>query len=312
MSFYVTLLSDDTENGQQSNVQNNFTTTLSPQIQLQGNWEVALTEMTCSNGHNIDLGTMTIGTNILPLIYHDGMTIYDFAYHLNVLFREVEIEVEGHSFAKLRRDHALTGLANDLSPKFLETIRTMNHRLKFQVVRIKNDVYITYGSHITRSKDLYARLHEIEIVKYEPYMVQIHQYETYAYIQLRIHEIDKSTVTDEEQALVLKKVQYSKDASDPYILHEVKRIVAESRYQKDLYALLDNIEAYKITDGSFPLKVDKREDRYDIYQSDYDNWMHNFAEVKNDQILIRRFTNDNIIFEGLVGMIMNKDPLNPI
>lgn len=60
MSFYITLPSTASMKEFPENKQSNYTTLFRPPIELRGDYEVALTDISCSNLIEMDLGTITI------------------------------------------------------------------------------------------------------------------------------------------------------------------------------------------------------------------------------------------------------------
>jgi hypothetical protein len=194
MSFYVTLLSDTRDNGLASNVQNNFTTFLTPPLELNGNWEVALTEMTCANGHKVNLGTITLDdTESHILFYEDGMSINQIAKAINTLLLEKSPNADIYDI--------LSQAPTD--PAFLKLIKELNtNKDRVTFIRIDNKIIITCGNDdaVARSMAFRRVILKIEQAKSPDAFLsmKINTANNYTIIILKDPPIDEATLTSQE------------------------------------------------------------------------------------------------------------------
>lgn len=306
MSFYVTLLSDDLENGLTTNVQNAFTTFLTPTLQLQGGWEVALTELTCSNGHKVNLGSMIINDkDTYTLEYQDGMTINEVAKSISETIKASE----PHDVYNILGTNASE---NDVKVKAM--INSLNKKKNTQFIRIDKNVIIAYGNLEHRQYYLAKLMQDIKNAQWPSYIASIDVNPTYTKIQLADAEFNEASLTPAELNIISEhtKIKTEHHIKKREMSAEIKRLVQNYRRTENINSIIKNcktrVTQYKeLTEVRLTYLVGEW---YDIHESDYDNELYSVVEAKADisMLNIRKLKFDKIEFRGIIACIMNQDP----
>jgi hypothetical protein len=301
MSFYVTLLSDDRENGLVTNLQNNFTTFLTPTINLPGKWDVALTEMSNSTVHNVNLGTMIVNNHYThDLTYRDGMPITEVAYEINKILKLYDTPVDWFNLA------AIDNNKENETMIFKRWMDVLNSNEKVQFIRVDSKMLITFSIFEHIHDSLKKVLTQLKDDKYPEYINNINVYSNHAIITFKSETYDESKLTNYEKEI---KKQYE---TNPKTNINLKQLIQDFRYSGHVKKVVEMTKKSKTRSNEYEVEPLAGTGWYEIYESDYYNTLYPIVEANTDtnMLLFRKLRQITVEFRGIIANVMNKDPAN--
>lgn len=339
-NFYVTLPSNSSMNVFPNNTKSNFTTLLSQAIQLNGDYEVALTNVSFPSRFNVDCGQIKIKNlncvfNILTNIHTDitldleisnGISQLEFVYYLNskitnnlnlyqlfyhtYLFKNPQILKTSELFIKLES----TLETNNFSNCNLFVFQDINHSnaldtQSFQSQRRKRSAISDTTESETNSTDNKMSRVAIPYIKSSIYQFIIDAGgeldNNYIYISFNLlNKIINEKKTKFKNIVILRYLENSKEYFDDTI-SDFNQISHEKLHN---LVLLKEYQIYVISSYLTEVVLEKEQNLYRFS-------LYNSHPIKNENLAQPKFECRGLIKEFMFGnrdeFFMDKDYFIP-